>query len=246
MLLRVPDAIQRPLWEGELEPDDTVPPAETLRGTESARVGAAPRNLPVVSIGRPEVWNVVDFFDSRRAADADAREAVGGQLLPGAAGLLVPARRTTAPRSTGRGSRCRCSATRLGLIPSAFDLHPLFVTQEVKRNVTVSLAPTLKFLEVEAGIGAVGFGFEYQEIQPVISASGAGESEPAWDFQAVKGTHVYGSKWMHLLVRASPAMTTCHARLELSADVVRSGLRIAAFSRPRQTSADPLTVRLWG
>ncbi|GID94188.1 hypothetical protein ACFQFC_08895 [Amorphoplanes digitatis] len=245
MLLRVPDAIQRPLWEGELEPDDTVPPAETLRGTESARVGAAPRNLPVVSIGRPEVWNVVDFFDAGALpTPMRAKLSEASFYLVRLACSFRPAHDSTEID----WARFSVSLQRdeAGLIPSAFDLHPLFVTQEVKRNVTVSLAPTLKFLEVEAGIGAVGFGFEYQEIQPVISASGAGESEPAWDFQAVKGTHVYGSKWMHLLVRASPAMTTCHARLELSADVVRSGLRIAAFSRPRQTSADPLTVRLWG
>ncbi|MEU7904961.1 hypothetical protein [Actinoplanes sp. NPDC049118] len=237
--------IETPLWEGELEPDDTVPPAASQRGPESTGSGAPMRNLPVVSIGRPEVWNVVDFFD------AGALPAPMRSKLSEADFYLVRLACSFRPEHDNteiEWARFSVSLQRdeAGLIPSAFDLHPLFVTSEVKRNVTISLAPTLKFLEVEAGIGSVGFGIEYQEIQPIISASGAGESEPAWDFQAAKGTHVHGSKWMHLLVRASPAMTTCHARLELSADVVRSGLRIAAFSRPRQTMADPLTVRLWG
>ena len=42
-----------------------------------------------------------------------------------------------------------------GRTATAFDLHPLLVTQEVKRNVKVSLAPTIKFQEVEAGLGGV-------------------------------------------------------------------------------------------
>ncbi|MET8154157.1 hypothetical protein ACIBSW_20065 [Actinoplanes sp. NPDC049668] len=245
MLLRVPDTIQRPLWEGELAADDTVPPAETQRGTQPVRGVDPLRNLPVVSIGRPEVWNLVDLFDA-----GELPAPMRAKLSEASFHLVRLACSFRPEHDSTEIDWARFSVSlqpdEAGLTASAFDLHPLFVTQEVKRNVTVSLAPTLKFLEVEAGIGSIGFGFEYQEIQPVISASGAGEPEPAWDFQAVKGARVYGSKWMHLLVRASPAMTACDARLELSADVVRSGLRIAAFSRPRQTSADPLTVRLWG
>jgi hypothetical protein len=105
---------------------------------------------------------------------------------------------------------------------------------------------TLKFQEVEAGIGGMDFGFEYSEIQPTISASGAGESEPAWDFSTAAGAQVQGSKWMHLLLKVGTEMTACDASLQLTADVVRAGVRIPVFSRPKQTSADPLTVRLCG
>lgn len=245
MLLQVPDKIESPLWEGELEPDDTVPAADSQRGNESSVSAGPMRNLPVVSIGRPEVWNIVDFFE------VGALPAPMRSKLSEADFYLVRLACSFRPEHDNteiEWARFSVSLQRdeAGLIPTAFDLHPLFVTSEVKRNVTISLAPTLKFLEVEAGVGSVGFGIEYQEIQPIISASGAGEPEPAWDFSAAKGSRVYGSKWMHLLVRAGSAMTACDARLELSADVVRSGRRIAAFSRPRQTSADPLTVRLWG
>jgi hypothetical protein len=51
---------------------------------------------------------------------------------------------------------------------------------------------------------------------------------------------------MHLLLKVGTEMTACDASLQLTADVVRAGVRIPVFSRPKQTSADPLTVRLCG
>jgi hypothetical protein len=51
---------------------------------------------------------------------------------------------------------------------------------------------------------------------------------------------------MHLLLKVSAQVTTCDASLQRTADVVRTGVRIPAFSRPKQTTADPLRLRLFG
>jgi hypothetical protein len=115
-----------------------------------------------------------------------------------------------------------------------------------KRNVNVTLGPTLKFQEVEAGLGNVGFGLQYVVLEPVISAAGVGETEPSWDYQAAPGMDLTGSKWMHLLVKAPKEMETGAARLDLAADLVKDRFRIPLVARPKPTMADPLTVRLWG
>lgn len=41
----------------------------------------------------------------------------------------------------------------------------VMVTQEVKRNVKVSLSPSVKFMEVEAEAGGLEFGFEYTALE---------------------------------------------------------------------------------
>jgi hypothetical protein len=129
--------------------------------------------------------------------------------------------------------------------PIAFDLHPMLLTQETRRNVKVSLSPTIKFQEVEASVGAAEFGFEYPELQPVISAAGIGEAQPSWDYQAARGMPVVGSKWMHVLVKAPTASTAGHAELRLVADVTRGGFRLPVLARTGHEVADPLTARLW-
>jgi hypothetical protein len=130
-------------------------------------------------------------------------------------------------------------------VPVAFDLYPLQVTNEVKRNTKVTLSPTVKFQEVEASAGGLEFGFEYTEIEPIISATGAGESVPSWDYQAAKGVHLQGSKWMHLLIKAPREMASGSATLDLTADVIKEGFRLPVFARPKVASADPLTIQLW-
>jgi hypothetical protein len=245
MWLRVPDAIDQPLWEGELEPDDSAPDIAHRDSKLPSKATNAVRDLPIVSIGSPEVWNLVDLYHpDTLPATMRAKLAEARFYLVRLSCSFRPAHDRTRIEWARFSVSLKPDAT--GQVANAFDLHPLLVSQDVKRNLKVSISPTLKFREVEAGIGGIDFGFEYTEIQPTISASGAGESEPAWDFSTAAGSQVQGSKWMHLLLKVSTAMTVCDASLQLTADVVRTGVRIPVFSRPKQTSADPLTVRLCG
>jgi hypothetical protein len=113
--------------------------------------------------------------------------------------------------------------------------------------VKVTLSPTIKFHEVEASAGSAEFGFEYTELQPVVSGSGAGEAEPSWDYEALPGLRLHGSKWMHLLVSAPKAMRTASATLTLSADLAYRGLRLPSFLKPSPTEpAKSLSAHLWG
>ena len=241
---RVPD------WSGKAELEEDVELAAGQergwfgRNDESGAENTAVRELPLVSIGAPEVWPLRDVYP------LDKMPATLRASLDTADFHLVRLACSFRPkRQEVQVEWARFGVTLLpddrGRLPIAYDMHPLQLTTDVKRNVKVSLSPTVKFQELEVGVGSADFGFEYTELQPVISASGIGESEPSWDFQSATGAQLIGSKWMHLLVRTPREMTTVNANLRLVADVMRGAFRLPVFARTGREAAEPLTVRLW-
>jgi hypothetical protein len=248
MWLRVPETGGEELWEGPLEPDP-----DAADGQERAWFGkdATPesdrdltRDLPVVSIGRPEVWSLPEVYPPEKMPpDLRVKLAEADFYLVRLACSFRPRQNDT------EIEWARLSVSLLPAAgaaqPIAFDLHPVLLTQETRRNVKVSLSPTVKFLEVEAGVGAAEFGFEYPELQPTISAAGIGEAQPSWDFQAARGMPVVGSKWMHMLVKAPTASLAGHAELHLVADVTSGGFRLPVLARTGHETAEPLSARLW-
>lgn len=248
MWLRVPETVENVLWEEALEPatEDAV---ERLRQEWAVRgvkgsVRDAVRDLPFVSIGQPEVWTLPEVYppdEMPHPLRAKLDEAD-----------FYVARFACSFRPKRKESQVEWARFIVRLLPDdearqpiAFDLHPLQVTQEVKRNVKVTLGPSLKFQEIEAKTGEVAFGFEYPELQPLISAAGAGEVEPSWDYEEAKGVMVQGSKWMHLLAKAPKGMGGVRAILDLAADVRVRGTRLPALViRNREQAQEHLTVRL--
>ncbi len=121
------------------------------------------------------------------------------------------------------------------------------MVQEVKRQIKVTLSPSLKFRELEANLGSAEFGFEYTELIPLVSAAIGASFDPSWDYRAGPGQEVQGTKWMHLLVKAPKGMTSGRAFLELEADVLVRGVRLpVVFWRQQEQAAEQLTVSLWG
>jgi hypothetical protein len=248
MWLKAPETIDHVLWEGALEPA-TGDAVEQLgrewdvRGVKGNAHDAV-RDLPVVSIGRPQVWALPEVYPP------DEMPHPLRARLDEADFYLV--RFPCSFRPVRKESEVEWARFRVRLLPDgearqpiAFDLHPLRVTQEVKRNVKVTLGPSLKFQEIEAKIGEVAFGFEYPELQPLISAAGAGEAEPSWDYEEAKGVAVQGSKWMHLLARAPKGMEVVRAILDLAADVrVRDTRLPVLVIRDKEQACEHLTVRL--
>jgi hypothetical protein len=248
MWLKAPATIDHVLWEGALEPA-TEEAVERLGREWAARgvkrdVRDAVRDLPIVSIGRPEVWALPEVYPPEKMPHPlRAKLDEADFYLVQFACSFRPVRKE---------SQVEWARFRVRLLPDgearqpiAFDLHPLRVTQEVKRNVRVTLGPSLKFREIEAKIGEVAFGFEYPELQPRISAAGAGEAEPSWDYEEAKGAMVQGSKWMHLLARAPRGMETVRAILDLAADVRLRGTRLPVLViRDKERAREHLAVRL--
>jgi hypothetical protein len=128
-------------------------------------------------------------------------------------------------------------------------MHPAEVTQEVRRNVKITLSPKVKFSEIEASAGELAFDHTYAELQPVVTAAGLQSDLPTWDYEPAAGRALRGNKVMHLLIKAPKGMESGSATLALAADVsVRRRIRLplGMFRRSDEEGAHPLTIRLWG
>ncbi len=248
MRLRVPEEIKNVLWEGALEPaaEDA---AERLgrdwaaRGIKGSPADAI-RNLPIVSIGRPEVWTLAEVYPPEKMPQPLRAKLDEADFYLVRLGCSFRPRRGDNQVEWAR-FLVRLLPDNAGRQPIAFDLHPLMVTQEIRRNVRVSLSPSLKFTEIEGEIGGIEFDFEYPELQPIISAAGVGEAEPSWDYAEAKGVMVQGAKYMHLLVKVPKGMGPVRATLDLVGDVrVRDSRLPVVVIRNRQQARDHLSVRL--
>jgi len=248
MWLKTPEAIERVLWEGALEAA-TDEALERLgqewnaRGIKGSPADAV-RDLPMVSIGQPEVWTLPEVYPPDKMPHPLRTKLDEADFYLVRLGCSFRPRKDDSQVEWAR-FLVRLLPDNAGRQPVAFDLHPLTVTQEIKRNVKVSLSPSLKFAEVEGSLGGIEFGFEYAELQPIISASGGGEALPSWDYEQAKGAMVKGGKWMHLLVKSPKGATTVRATIDLAADVhVRdSRLPVLALRDQEQVGAHR-TVKL--
>jgi hypothetical protein len=249
MWLRAPEVVEDVLWEGMLEPETEEAVERTRRelGTRGEQVDFQNeiRNLPIISIGRPEVWSLPVVYPPDKMPDLlKAKLEEADFYLVRTACSFRPTRKTNTLSWARFAVRLLPSSTEQQ--PLAYDLYPKEVYQEVKHQIKVSLSPTLNFQELQAGVGGVEFGLEYPELQPTISAAGIGEDLVAWDYEEARGIRLQGSKTMHLLVEAPRGMPSSRATLELVADVVVQGLFLPALIRTRkQEAADPMTVQLW-
>jgi hypothetical protein len=250
MWLSAPDTIEHILVERQLElvSDDALD--QSSRGLQSPGVKLTPhdiRNMPVVSIGKPDSWTLQELYSPRKLP-----RSIRTKLNQADFYLVYLSCSFRPINKECRVEWARFRATLLphastGAQPLAFDLYPQQVIQEVKRQIKVTLTPLLKFQEVEASLGNAEFGFEYTEQIPLISASIGSSFDPSWDYRAAPGQEVQGTKWMFLLVKAPKGMTSGRALLELEADVLVRGVRLPVTFWRRQEQAVPqLTVSLWG
>ncbi len=246
MWLQVPKCIENTLWEAPLEPTDQKSvnrltrdwAARGLKGDARAAI----RDLPIVSIGKPEVWSLGEIYPPDKMPPLLQAKLEEADFYLVRFACSFRTRRKKVEVEWARFS-INLLPDHTGRRPIAYDLHPILVTQEVRRNVRVSLSPTLKFQEVKARVGEVAFGIEYPELQPIISATGAGESEPSWDYEGAKGAMVQGSKWMHLLFRVYKGMERVRAILDLAADVQVYGSHLPVVTQKGKRRSR-LTVQL--
>jgi hypothetical protein len=248
MWLQVPDNPANVLWEGQMESASQEAEAQISRAWGFTRknhdADEVARDLPIVSIGQPEVWSLGEVYPpDKMPGSARSRAGEADFYLVRFSCSFRPMRKEK--EVEWARFLVRLLPDQLARQPIAYDLYPHEVTHEVKRDTKVTLGPTLKFAEVEAKLGEVAFGLEYQELQPSISAAGIGEANPSWDYEEVKGVKIFGSKWMHLLLKAPPGMETIRAYLDLTADVQGKGWRLPVVAiRDEDRARAHLTVQL--
>lgn len=249
MWIRTPDRIENVLWEGALVPATDHAVEALARNWEQRGLKGDPKKMladaEILTIGQPDTWRISDFYKpgtmpypmQAKLAEADFYAV-----------RLACSFRVKRKEVNVEWARfiVRLLPDENGRQPIAFDLHPLMVTQDIKRSIKVSLSPALKFQQLEAEPGGAEWGWEYTELQAIISAAGGSEPEASWDYSIAEGVStVQGTKWMHMLVKAPKSMAKAKVTLDLAADLrVRGGLLPKLF--PRKGEAEPLTATLWG
>ena len=227
-----------PLWEGALEllPNDVVRAATERRGESEFD----PRSLPHAEIRRAETWPLTQIYPPA-AMPPEMRTC-----LDEAEFYLVRLRlsfRPTKDEVVLKWARFAVELLGGGEI-EAEAIHPELVEEAVERTRRYTLNPSLKFAEVEVGVGEIEFGFQHTEQEPFMWGAAEPVTSPSWDFEPTTGHRLYGPRRMHLLVRAPKGTASGRARLHLVTDVEVKRRHLGRATRPRDLP--PLDVTLWG
>lgn len=222
MLITTPTDIANFIFQGPLEFSSTA----TKRLTETNKAitpdEIANWDRPIVTIGEPVWWSVAQIYQAE------------GKLPPSTLGLqlreadlfLLQMACSFRPSRHGRIEWARFgvymrSRNTAASKPITLDLHPMEVYDESRRDVHVSISPSLKFVEtVEASLGEVAIQLQYSELLPVMTAAGAQESNFSWDMRETREHPLRGVRIFHALVKCPHGVRGVRTSFEVAADVV--------------------------
>jgi hypothetical protein len=198
-------------------------PAGERRGEVQApgAGGPAALELPRVSIGEPQCWDVADVYRTEQVA---LPPALASQLDRNAFVVLRLAC-TLRPGDGARVDHARLTVVLRGADetaaeqPIAFDLHPMELYDESRRDVKVKLSPSLKFAGAEVSVGEVAVELAYDVIVPRITAGGSLESVFDWDMRRTDTYPLQGIRWFHAVLKVPHAARPVTADVEVSVDV---------------------------
>ena len=238
------EALSDLLYEGSME---LVEPSgrQRKRSIDAADIPPAAQ-LPIVSIGRPRAW-AIDELVLSEDLPMEVKASLKADMF-----FVVRLACSFRPQRDDVSVAWAQLALQLrpdqqGLVPLAFDLYPMSVERERKVSKRVSLSPSLKFHDVEAGFGEFAYSVDYPAIEPVLTAAGIDESTPSWNFTAVPGFPLTGAKLLHAVVAAPRALSHLTVTVELTADLDYGRRRFSAWLRgdPKQSHPWISDVRLW-
>jgi len=195
--------------------------------------------LPIVSIGRPRAW-AIDELVLKENLPVEVKASSKTEVF-----FVLRLACSFRPQHDAVSVAWAQLALQLkpdqqGLAPLAFDLYPLSVEREQKVSKRISLSPTLKFHEVEAGLGEFAYSVDYPAIEPVLTSSGIDEPTPSWNFTAVPGFPLTGAKLLHAVIAAPRALNQLTVAVTLTADLDYGRRRFNAWLR-----GDPKGAHHW-
>ena len=235
------DALADPIAEGPL----TLLPAKRPSRTQPDDVPTPETDeLPVVSVGRPRAWPLHDLID-HEALSPEIRGSLDRTDF-----FIVRLACSFRPRTSGVSIAWARFAVHLepdpgGREPLAFDLYPRVVERERQVGRHVTLSPSLKFSEIEASAGEVGYTVEYQALDPVLSAAGFEEPTPSWDFSATPHSPVHGGKLMHAVIAAPAGLERLALLVKVTADLNHRGFRLPAWLGKSHATRDHISCTVW-
>jgi hypothetical protein len=231
------------LYYGALEL--TKPSGRQRKRSIDARNIPQANQLPIVKIGRPRAW-AVDELLFGEDWPAEVKASIKDRLF-----FVARLACSFRPQNDNVSLVWAQLALQLkpdhqGHAPLAYDMFPMLVEHEQKCK-RIALTPSLKFSYAEAGSGKFAYSTEYPAIEPLLTASGLHESTPSWNFTAVPGFPLTGTKLLYVVVAAPRALTHLTVTLTLSADLDYRQQRFSAWLHGDPNKAHPLIsdVQLW-
>ena len=168
--------------------------------------------LTTLQIGRPEWWYIADLMGSAwkppQGDDTYLLIRFSFSLEPPEGHSVEEVRLTAGLEAVPRE-----------LVPVAFDLFPLEVTEEVQRDIKLTFAPSLKLEEVEASIGSVETTIHVSRVEPVVSALGLGTASPAWVFRKHPKHPLTGSRLLYAVIAYPSTAAEITIQIDLTATV---------------------------
>jgi hypothetical protein len=238
LTVTTPESVSAPIFTGHLVA------AVPLGGTEKKRgAGGGHRHEllalgTVVSIGRPEWW---DLRKVLQPTEGNASPLLR-DLLTRYDLFLVQLVCSLTPQDKSTITSAEFSASLISSqdtsnAPVAHDLFPSNVSRSEERNVKMKLSPSLKFQKLEAGLGEIGLDMEYKVLIPEVTAFGLGEASFGWILTGSSQWPVVGVRCFYAVVKRLINRERISVAINLYADIeTPRGLFRCALSKEVQQS----------
>jgi hypothetical protein len=240
MLISLDQEPQEIIWENTLQPRSDV----RIRGIYTY-TSCAQNQLPEVSIGKPECWNLVDLYEEvPREITLKLREANFFVVK-----LFCSFRPPQDMQVSKAEYKVELLSEPANLNLTVYDLFPLKVEHEIRETQKMGFNPELKLGEAfKLSTTTIETGIEYSFLEPIVYADGLGENIARWTYQKNRQTNILGSRKMILLIQASNQINQIKVRLSVCADIVFQGNILSKFFLPSplpDTARDNMEHILW-
>lgn len=239
--ISTPAEPQEVLWEGRLEaPEPLVDDFLRKGGGEETDARDVKAARPAATIGRPNHWDL----------EALARES-GTDLAPELRLLLAGSRFSLLQLSFSLRIRERAHVERAWLVAHmepedeaqsvVYSYFPDRLLEPESRKVEIAVAPNLQLGPFSGELGKVATTIEFERLEPVVYASGLGETTATWDFSRHPQHPLVGGRFCYLVAQRPRTSKAIRLQLDLSADV-RVGARWNPLSYVVPEDAERRTV----
>lgn len=212
MLIQNPEIVLNPIWEGELTPEISDPNIVEPQGYE---------NLPIASIGAPEVWELGKFFQAddipiylKNKLERDNFYVIRF-VINLRASNEIEIKECDFIIQLINGSLLQEFRDPFSII--AYDLYPQEVTQELEKEFYLKINPEVTFEKFTVKPGEFDFGIKYKEVKPIVIANGQGKSTLNWKYKTAKGITIEGIKVMYLILKTKKNVQQVIANMSITA-----------------------------
>lgn len=204
----------KPFWEGRLFPESKDELDNFYREVGSATKASKDfslKNLPQIELGEFEIEPLINFLPKDKSQDKAKDRTDDFEYYV----MQFPV--NFYPDDFVLDDvKFAVSFTTDTEKPKVADLYPREQVEEIKKNVSLSISPSLTFSDISVDAFDLSFSFTYDEIRPVIFGAGIGRPHAYWNMKKSISYFIAGAKVMHVILKVpkKAKVLTVHAELQ--------------------------------